>query len=179
MVIDATTQNMASLIGLDPELEPVPEPFRMQKDLYIKVPYQTFANYVQHTKLPTNITVIDFVRMKECIYEKQPIIINYYYKYLAVAQCKEISIAQRYNVTEVTKVLPFATSAEEVPLEDVSLLTFETIPAATPMLRELAKYGYPLDFTKPGYEEAQALACYYYSQATQIIPLSLFNITIK
>lgn len=56
MVIDATSDCLASILIVDYRLEQVPEPFRMQKDITIKIEFKEYMDFVY--MLPENSNVL-------------------------------------------------------------------------------------------------------------------------
>lgn len=180
MTQSANIENLASLLSLNSELETIPEPYRMQENLNIKIGFDTFKAYILQCSLGDEIMFIDCISMKDSIYRSDAVIVNYYYKYLAIAQLKEISIAQAYDAYATT-ILPEVDAVYNVSLDTVKEEFLYTSLDLLTLHGVLAKYSYPV---KPVSEndknfKCYALAAYYFSKTFYDTEKAqeLFNIT--
>lgn len=98
MVIVADTTNLAVLLSLNRDLEPIPEPFRMQKEFAITIPFYTFCDYMRKVDLPDKVFEVAYIAdLKECLINESDDALKYYYNSLARAQLKELCIAESYD----------------------------------------------------------------------------------
>lgn len=181
MTQSANVENLASLLSLNSELETIPEPYRMQKNLNIKIGFEVFKSYILQCSLSNEIMFIDYISMKDSIYRTDPVIVNYYYKYLAIAQLKELSIAQTYGAIATT-ILPEVDSNIQITLQEVFDNFIYTSADILTLQSILAKYNYPvkmIDETDANFK-CYALASYYYSKTFYDTEKAqnLFNIAI-
>ena len=165
MIQSANISNLASLLSLNHDLEEIPEPYRMQKNLSITIGFEVFKDYILHCNLSDGIIFIDCACMKDCIYRADPVISNYYHKYLAIAQLKELSIAQAFDAYATT-ILPEVPNNNKVTIDEIRDAFMYTSLDIEALNSELSKQGYNVksigendrNFT------CYALAAYYYSK---------------
>ena len=169
--------DLTSLLCMDKALEPVPEPYRMQKGCVIKVDFDTFKDYVLHAQLPDAVSLaIDMAAMKQCLFTSNLTIYNYYYKCLAKAQLKELSIAEFYN-SYASLIIPSVQSDDTCSLDSMKSVEDVVLTFADAVLDEMRSYGYKLNITKESKNyDIYILALYYNFTATLGADLHPYNV---
>lgn len=97
MRLDVEADRLAALMVLDRDLEPVPEPFRMQPDVEIFVNFEEYRKFVQ--SLPSDdmhlYFPVDKIHKSMDAHNEQALIKSFYID-MALAVCKELFFAE-YN----------------------------------------------------------------------------------
>lgn len=98
MRLDIEADSLAALMVLNRELEPIPEPFRMQPDVEVVVNFEEYLKFVQ--SLPSNAQLLYFPidKLHQSIesHNEQSLIKSFYID-VALAVCKELFFAEYYG----------------------------------------------------------------------------------
>lgn len=98
MRLDVEADSLAALMVLDRDLEPVPEPFRMQPDVEVVVNFEEYLKFVQ--SLPSDATFLYFPTdklHKSIEARNEQSLIKSFYIDVALAVCKELFFAEYYG----------------------------------------------------------------------------------
>ena len=180
MIIDATTPSLGSVFGLSYEIEPCPEPYRLQKDFSVVVGYASFVEYMRSTYLPDDYMIMEVVRIKQAILAQDLKLQNYYFKYLAVAQLKELFYAQQYNSKQATLYIPELSYPKHIALSEVVANCEKHSDFIIPLMELMTNHDFNVKMIKPGDDlyNAFALAVFYEYKAVFDEPYADFC-TIK
>lgn len=141
MRCDVDADSLASIFVLDKELEPVPEPFRLQPDVLFVVSFEHYRKFVKNIPESRNIlhyaTSVLHQRMEE---GNETALLKAFYTDMALAVCKELHYAEEYRAGASCIRHAFPTLLAEKRIH----VTGE-IPAILSMLAQ--KKGFPLPGT--------------------------------
>lgn len=157
----ATASCLSCLLDSRKELEPYPEPFRLQQHMTFRVTLSTYTDYI--LSLPSNTSVRLLSRidnLKALASLRSPRLYNFFLRDMAFALLKEISYAEEYSA-HATVILPASDSGSVVSTSD--------------MLR-----NYGLDDDHIGYQLRELLKSYGYTMPKNIsvINKDLFDLAV-
>ena len=104
MRMDVEADCLAALMVMDRELEPVPEPFRMQPDVELIVNFEEYLKFAQ--SLPSDSTLLYFPteRLRQSVAARnEEALVKSFYIDMAMAVCKELFFAE-YNGKSATVI---------------------------------------------------------------------------
>lgn len=101
----ATASCLSCLLDSRRELEPVPEPFRMQQDMVFRVTLTTYTEYVLSKDSNGARLMSQVGLLKQLASAGSPRLYNYFLRDMAFALLKEISYAEEYSMA-ATAILP-------------------------------------------------------------------------
>lgn len=112
--------DLLSLVNLNPELEPVPEPFRLQSSVLFRVTFQDYSEFIK--SLPCDVSSIQLAGNLQATQQfarlDSPLLYNCFLRDLAFSIGKELSFAEKYKSVG-TFILP--TSQTAVTLDGTRL----------------------------------------------------------
>lgn len=112
----AEVNNLSCLLNEDKDVEILPEPFRMQKEVIFHVTYSEYKKYIlslasdTEVKLMTDITVLQTMAMQD-----QPRLYQCFLKDVAFAILKELYFAELYK-KPATTILPASSNGNSMKL---------------------------------------------------------------
>lgn len=139
----ATASCLSCLLDSRKELEPYPEPFRLQQHMTFRVTLSTYTDYI--LSLPGNSGVkllaqIDSLKALASL--RSPRLYNFFLRDMAFALLKEISYAEEYDA-HATIILPASDTGSVVSTSDMLSNYRQDIDQIGYQLRELLiSYGY-------------------------------------
>lgn len=142
----ASPSCLSCLLDSRRELEPLPEPFRLQQDMTFRVTLSAYTEYI--LSLPDNASVklmsrIDTLKSLASI--KSPRLYNCFLKDMSMAMLKEISYAEEYGAG-ATVILPASMSSNVVATSYLLKAYGSMVLATEPEVRETL---YALSYALP------------------------------
>ena len=138
MRCDVDADSLASVFVLNKDLEPVPDPFRLQPEMLFVIGFESYRKFVEH--IPGSMNILYFTtnllhtRMSE---GNETALLKSFYIDMALAICKELYFAEEYKADASCIRHAFPILLAEKPIQIES-----KIP---PLLRDLAqRKGFPL-----------------------------------
>lgn len=95
MRLEVEADCLAALMVLDRNLEPVPEPFRMQSDVEIVINFEEYLKFIQ--SLPPDRTFLYFPTDRLCksiVAQNEKSLVKSFYIDMALSVCKELFFAE-------------------------------------------------------------------------------------
>lgn len=139
----ASASCLSCLLDSRRELEPYPEPFRLQQHMTFRVTLSTYTDYI--LSLPSNSKVrllTQVGKLKELASLRSPRLYNFFLRDMAFALLKEISYAEEYNA-HATVILPASDAGSVVTASDMLRNYRQDIDTVAYQLRNLlSSYGY-------------------------------------
>ena len=150
--------DLLCLMNLNPTLEPVPEPFRLQPSVALRVTFQAYIDFVNC--LPTDEESIrlagDLLATKDFARIQSPLLYNCFLRDMAFALAKELHFAEKYKGT-CTLILPSSDTARTLSNKVLNANFLQHCSAQEQYLRNIANsYG----FEVPQYISPQNVAAY-------------------
>lgn len=140
----ATASCLSCLLDSRRELEPVPEPFRMQQDMVFRVTLTTYTEYVLSKDSNSARLMSQVGLLKRLASTGSPRLYNYFLRDMAFALLKEISYAEEYSMA-ATAILPASRNSNVVKASYVLGLYAGSLYDIEMALREhLATLNYTL-----------------------------------
>lgn len=98
MRLDVAADSLAALVVLDRDLEPVPEPFRMQPDVEVIVNFDEYLKFVQSLPMDSAFLYFPMDKLHQSIEARnEQSLIKSFYIDVALAVCKELFFAEYYG----------------------------------------------------------------------------------
>lgn len=140
----AKANNLSCLLNAERDIERLPEPFRMQRNVIFRVTYSEYINFVlslaknQNIKLLSNTgNILDLVMCEH------PKLYNHFLQDMAFAIVKELFFAEHYK-RRATIILPASFNQQNVMLSTI-LGAYPTCSGVrVEFLSRCAEMGYPL-----------------------------------
>lgn len=107
--------SLTCLLNEDPNIELLPEPFRLQRNVSFCVPYSEYSKYIlslrdsDKVQLMTSLSVL-----RDLASSGSPLLFKYFLKDIAFAICKELFYAAAWH-KDASIILPTSSDATTVP----------------------------------------------------------------
>lgn len=110
---------LSCLLDSRRELEPYPEPFRLQQHVTFRVTLSTYTDYILSLPSNTGVRLLTKVEnLKALASLRSPRLYNFFLRDMAFALLKEISYAEEYNA-HATVILPASDVGNVVSASDM------------------------------------------------------------
>ena len=164
----ATANNIVALMYHSRKAEVTPEPFRLKRDCYVKIPYEQFIEFVKTNTFPSYLPGLNLQEI--CMHLNSNSLNAYaiYLKYMAVAQLKELLLAKTRKAKQTTRMLASKKQSKEISLRSILEKPFVRTDRLTRLLGICAKYGFPVDYDLANSDyntDTFKLASFYYHQS--------------
>ena len=141
----AKGSELLCILCLDRKLEPVPEPFRLQGSVLLRVLYREYADFIQ--SLPTDMESIrisgDLSVTREFARIRSPLLYNCFLRDMAFAIAKELHYAEQYQRAGTT-ILPTSYMADTVSYTKICMVTSQCSDVARQLSMVAESYDFPL-----------------------------------
>lgn len=143
MFVINATDSLACLLDLKSSLEPLPEPFRMQKDAILKLPYAAYTYYVS-MKTDYELTLVDGLHVRRVLADADsPKLYQYFLKDTAFAILKELCFAEYYG-EKATTIIPTSDLEHKVSMQVVNMIYESCESEGIEMVKRFNEFGYRL-----------------------------------
>ncbi len=136
--------DLLCILSLNPELEPLPEPFRLQESVLLRVTYREYMDFIHSLPATDRIRMSGSIALtKEFARLGSPLLYNCFMRDMAFGIAKELCFAERYG-RHGTKIVPTSFSTEIVPYTTI-VDTASKCGNIAKQLRDIAcSYGFEL-----------------------------------
>lgn len=115
----ATASCLSCLLDSRKELEPYPEPFRLQEHVTFRVTLSAYTDYILSLPSNTGVKLLSRIdNLKALASLRSPRLYNYFLRDMAFALLKEISYAEEYK-THATVILPASDAGSVISTSDM------------------------------------------------------------
>ncbi len=120
--------SLSSLLDTRGCIEVIAEPYRLQPDVVLGVPYSEYVNYIQALSEDSSIALFSGTKqtIKSCI-AKDPALYNAFLRDVAFAICKELFYSERCG-EPATVIIPITLNSE--PITASKFLRISTVSEA-------------------------------------------------
>lgn len=151
MVAEVHADSLAALMVLDPTLEPVPEPFRMQPAVWMYVDYEQYLAFIRSLPENTHLLYNPTAALKAAMERRDTAaLLKAFYIDMACAVGKELSFAEAEHrrATHIRHTLGNTTAHKEVVVTSTTVLTLQQIllsakfPIGVPSASNMGDWAY-------------------------------------
>lgn len=115
----AKATNLSCLLNADKEMELIPEPFRMQRNVIFRVTYSEYINYVLSLAKNNRIKLLSNTgSLVDLALTGHPLLYNHFLEDMAFAIIKELYFAEFYR-KRATVILPAAFNQHNINLSSL------------------------------------------------------------
>ena len=143
----AKASNLSCLLNADKEMELIPEPFRMQRNVIFRVTYSEYINYVLSLAKNNRIKLLSNTgSILDLALTEHPMLYNHFLEDMAFAIVKELYFAEFYK-KRATVILPASFNRQDVKLSTLIGAYPTCASAQKELLFRCAQIGYSLPST--------------------------------
>lgn len=140
----SATDSLACLLDLQSSLEPLPEPFRMQSNAILKLPFAVYTCYISSMKTDSELTLVDGLHVRRVLADADsPKLYQYFLKDIAFAILKELCFAERFH-EKATTIIPTSDLEHKVNMQTVETIYNSCESEGIEMVRLFNEFGYVL-----------------------------------
>ena len=130
MDIEAHADNLAALMVLDRGLEPTPEPFRMQGDVWVHVDYSQYLAFIRSLPEESQLLYNPTVVLKEAMeHRNDTALLKAFYTDMACAVGKELFFAEAKHkpATHIRHSFGSCTATKHVVVTETAVRALQSI----------------------------------------------------
>jgi hypothetical protein len=144
MVVDASYENLSCLVSADGSLELFPEPFRMQKTVIFRIPYDVYVHYLLELPKDTKVILSNDINLLQTYAEHDhPDLYKCFLQDVAFAILKELSFAEIYK-QYATRIIPGAFDGYSIGVSKLIEEFPQSKSAANMLLQQAGLYNYKI-----------------------------------
>lgn len=138
----AKAENLSCLLNTDKELELIPEPFRMQRNVLFKVTYSEYVTYVLSLRLEPHVKLMtDSAVLINMAHTKQPKLYNHFLQDMSFALMKEIFFAEHFG-KKGTIIMPASYNDKSVLASNMVSMYPQCLQASNQLVSKFTSLGY-------------------------------------
>lgn len=167
------------LMNMNPDLEPVPEPFRMQSSVVLRVTLTAYVDFIR--MIPADVDSIrltgDVNVTKHLARVNSPILYNCFLRDMSFAIAKELHFAEKYK-RKATAMLPTSHTCSTMLNSTIdSIYEHECDTARTTLNEIIASYGFEIPNSISSVNEPSYRLAVYLLQQSANEGLQEYNFT--